>query len=36
MLGFYLRIEALGKVYKWQEAVLPLALEHHNDVMAKG
>jgi hypothetical protein len=36
MMGFYQRIESLGRVYKWQEAVLPLALEHHNVVMAKG
>jgi hypothetical protein len=36
ILGFYQRIEALGKIYKWQEAVLPLALEHHTDVMARG
>jgi len=36
ILGFYLRIKKLGRIYKWQEAVLLVALEHHNEVMTKG
>ena len=36
ILGFVQRITELNKVYIWSEAVLPLALTHHSDVMAAG
>ena len=36
MLGFFQRIVELNEVYTWADAVLPLALTHHSDVMAVG
>ena len=36
MLSFSQRILELNEVYIWSDAVLPLALAHHSDVMAVG
>jgi hypothetical protein len=36
ILGFVRQVLELSEVYDWQSQVLPMALEHHRLVMAKG